>query len=57
MLFRSSAILGFGGIATAVVGGWASSRMNDTLSNVLFAVLLLVVALRLIADVRSRTEH
>ncbi len=54
---RASAILGFSGIATAVVGGWASSRMDDTLSNVLFAVLLLVVALRLITDVRSRTEH
>ncbi len=54
---RAAAVLGFSGIATAVVGGWASSRMDDTLSNVLFAVLLLVVALRLIADVRSRTEH
>ena len=54
---RAAAVLGFSGIATAVVGGWAASRMDDTLSNVLFAVLLLVVASRLIADVRSRTEH
>ena len=30
---RASAILGFSGIATAVVGGWASSRMDDTLDR------------------------
>ncbi|MGA1362587.1 MAG: sulfite exporter TauE/SafE family protein [Ilumatobacteraceae bacterium] len=54
---RAAAILGFSGIATAVVGGWISGRMPDTLSNVLFAALLLLVAARLIADVRSRAVH
>jgi uncharacterized membrane protein YfcA len=54
---RAAAILGFSGIATAVVGGWISGRMPDTLSNVLFAALLLAVAARLMADVRSRAVH
>jgi len=49
---RAAAILGFGGILSAVVGGWISARMSDTLSNVLFATLLLVVAVRLLLQIR-----
>ncbi|MFM8795039.1 MAG: sulfite exporter TauE/SafE family protein [Acidimicrobiales bacterium] len=54
---RAAAILGFSGIATAVVGGWIAGRMPETLSNVLFAALLLAVATRLMTDVRSRAVH
>lgn len=54
---RAAAALGFSGIVTAVVGGWLSARMPDTLSNVLFAALLLAVAARLMSDVRSRAVH
>ena len=50
---KASAIVGFGGIASAVVGGWISARMSETLSNVLFAILLVVVATRLLWQVRE----
>ena len=50
---RAAAILGFGGILSAVVGGWISARMSDTVSNVLFATLLLVVAARLLLQIRA----
>lgn len=49
---RAAAIVGFCGIPTAVLGGWLSSRMSDTLSNVLFAILLIVVAARMLLQVR-----
>lgn len=50
---RSAVVLGISGIAAAVAGGWISARMDDTLSNVLFAVLLVVVAVRLLLEVRN----
>lgn len=50
---RSAAILGGGGILSAVAGGWVSTRMSDTVSNTLFAVLLVVVALKLVSDTRK----
>lgn len=50
---RAAGIVGACGIATAVAGGWVSARMSDTLSNVLFAILLLVVAARLLFQVRA----
>jgi uncharacterized membrane protein YfcA len=50
---RAAAVLGFGGILSAVVGGWISARMSDTVSNVLFATLLLVVAVRLLLQIRA----
>lgn len=53
---RAAAIVGLGGIASAVVGGWIAGRMDETLSNVLFAILLVVVAARLLFDVR-RGDH
>ncbi|MEY2966637.1 MAG: sulfite exporter TauE/SafE family protein [Ilumatobacteraceae bacterium] len=53
---KAAAIVGFGGIASAVVGGWIAGRMDETLSNVLFAILLVVVATRLLVDVR-RSDH
>jgi len=50
---RAAGIVGAGGIVSAVVGGWVSARMDDTLSNALFACLLLAVAARLVHDVRA----
>jgi uncharacterized membrane protein YfcA len=50
---RAAAICGVGGIPAAVVGGWISARMSDTVSNVLFASLLIVVAVRLLLQVRT----
>jgi uncharacterized membrane protein YfcA len=50
---RSAVVLGTSGIVAAVAGGWISARMDDTLSNVLFAVLLVVVAVRLLLEVRN----
>lgn len=48
---RAAALLGASGIVTAFVGAWVADAMDDDLSNVLFAALLLVVALRLLRDV------
>ena len=53
---KAAAIVGLGGIASAVVGGWIAGRMDETVSNVLFAILLVVVAARLLVDVR-RSDH
>jgi uncharacterized membrane protein YfcA len=53
---RAAAILGAGGILAAVAGGWISTRMSDTVSNVLFATLLLVVAVRLVLQIRAEDK-
>ena len=50
---RAAVICGVGGIPAAVVGGWISAQMTDTVSNVLFASLLVVVAARLLLQVRA----
>jgi uncharacterized membrane protein YfcA len=43
-----AAVVGGAGILSAVAGGWLSDRLSPTTSNVLFALLLLAVALRMI---------
>ena len=53
---RAAAIVGVAGILTAAIGGTLSDRMSDTVSNVLFASLLLVVALRMLWQLR-RAAH
>ena len=50
---KSAAVLGFGGILSAYAGGWISDKMSDSLSNTLFASLLVIVAIRLIRQVRA----
>jgi uncharacterized protein len=45
---RAATVLGAAGIATAFIGAWVSDSLDDDLSNALFAVLLVVVALRLV---------
>jgi uncharacterized membrane protein YfcA len=42
---------------TAVFGSAISDRMSDTVSNVLFATLLLVVATRLAWGLRTSRDH
>ncbi len=53
---QAAAILGLGGILSAYAGGWISGKMSDTVSNVLFASLLIVVAVRLILQVRAEDK-
>ena len=53
---RAAGILGLGGILAAVAGGWISARMSDTTSNVLFATLLLLVASRLVLQIRAEDK-
>ena len=40
-------IIGCSGIVSAIVGGFVSALLTDTASNVLFAILLVVVAIRI----------
>lgn len=51
---RAAAIIGGGGIVSAVLGGWISSRLSDTVSNALFASLLVIVATKLILQESRR---
>lgn len=41
-------IIGSAGIFSAIVGGFVSAVLSDTLSNILFAILLVAVAIRII---------
>lgn len=43
-------IVGCAGIPSAIAGGFISGLLSDTMSNVLFAILLVVVAVRLIVQ-------
>ena len=52
---RAAAVIGVSGIVTAAIGGTLADRMSDTLSNVLFATLLLIVAARLAWGLRRET--
>jgi uncharacterized protein len=45
---RAAAIIGGAGTVTAALGGIVSDKMSDQLSNVLFAILLISVAARLL---------
>jgi uncharacterized membrane protein YfcA len=49
---RAAAIVGGAGIITAALGGTLADKMGDELSNVLFASLLVVVAARLLWQLR-----
>jgi len=54
--FRAAAIVGVAGVLAAIAGGTLSARMSDTLSNVLFATLLTVVAVRLLLQLRNESK-
>jgi uncharacterized protein len=49
---RAAAIIGGAGIVTAALGGIVADKMGDELSNILFASLLVVVAGRLLWQLR-----
>jgi uncharacterized membrane protein YfcA len=49
---RAAAIVGGAGIVTAALGGTVADKMSDELSNVLFASLLVVVAARMLWQLR-----
>ena len=44
---RAAAVIGASGIVTAAIGSVLADRMSDDLSNVLFATLMLIVAIRM----------
>jgi uncharacterized membrane protein YfcA len=50
---HSAMILGIAGVVTAIIGGVIADRLDPTLSNVLFALLLVVVAARQLATLRT----
>ena len=50
---RVGAIIGGCGMVSAVIGGLLSDRMSDEVSNVLFGTLLVVVAVRQLATLRT----
>lgn len=52
---RAAAIVGFGGIAPAVFGGFIAAYMSDSVSNILFATLMLGIAARTIWQQRRNT--
>jgi uncharacterized membrane protein YfcA len=54
---RTALVVGIGGIPAAIAGGVISDRMSDDLSNVLFALLVLAVAARLIWDLERERRH
>jgi hypothetical protein len=45
---RAAIIVGLSGVVSAVVGGTVAANMSETLSNALFATLLLVVAFQMV---------
>lgn len=50
----TAAIVGTAGILTAIAGGIVSDRLDDDVAVVLFAVLLVIVAVRLIWQIRAK---
>ena len=51
----AAVVVGITGVVMAVVGAWVSARMSDTLSNALFAVLLIAVAARMLRQAWKET--
>jgi uncharacterized protein len=54
---RAAAVIGVSGIVTAAIGSTLADRMSDTLSNTLFASLLLIVAARLVWGLRRQPDE
>lgn len=54
---RAALIIGVAGIVTAAIGGTIADRMSQTTSNVLFATLLMVVAVRMAWDQIPRAHR
>ncbi|HEY3485658.1 MAG TPA: sulfite exporter TauE/SafE family protein [Ilumatobacteraceae bacterium] len=54
---RVAMILGFAGVLSAFVAGKISVGMSESLSNILFAILLLVVAVRMMWQLLGERRH
>jgi len=52
----AAAIVSSTGVLSAIAGGWIAARMNDALSNFLFAVLLIFIAGRMLLQLRKQRE-
>ena len=52
----AAAIVSSTGIVTAIAGSWIAAHMDDALSNFLFAVLLIVIAGRMLLQLRKQSE-
>jgi len=52
----AAAIVSSTGIVTAIAGSWIAARMNDAISNFLFAVLLIFIAGRMLLQLRKQRE-
>jgi uncharacterized membrane protein YfcA len=52
----AAAIVSSTGVITAIAGSWIAARMNDALSNFLFAVLLIVIAGRMLLQLRNQRK-
>jgi uncharacterized membrane protein YfcA len=52
----AAAIVSSTGVVTAIAGSWIAARMNDALSNFLFAVLLIGIATRMLLQLRNQHE-
>jgi uncharacterized membrane protein YfcA len=50
---QAAAIVSSTGIVAAIAGSWLATRMNDALSNFLFAVLLIFIAVRMLLQLRK----
>jgi len=53
---RAAGVVATSGIVAAVAGGWIAARMSDSVSNFLFATLLIVVAVRLLLQARRESR-
>jgi uncharacterized membrane protein YfcA len=53
---RVAVVVGAFGAITAVIGAQISDRLSDATSNVLFALLLIVVAITQLMTLRVRTD-
>jgi uncharacterized membrane protein YfcA len=54
---KVAALVGFSGIPAAIAGGIIADHMSQDLSNILFASLVLVVALRMLWDLQKNPSH
>jgi uncharacterized membrane protein YfcA len=51
----AAGVVGATGIAMAIVGAWVSTKLSDSVSNSMFAVLLVVVAVRMLRQAWGET--
>lgn len=54
---RIATIVGLSGIVSAVLGSEVAHNLDDDLANVLFAILLVIVAAKLLWELRRAEEH